>query len=294
MSGDALVAVILAGVVTGGLFSLVGLSVVTTFRSSHILNFASGQFLVLGTYLFYWLAVQRHVEIVLALIVALVLIALVGVVTHFVLMRPVIGQPVFVPVIITLGLSVLLTSVVDILWGSDDKSLPLLVANHTYHFGSASSYLTTYGILTIVMAVVLCLGFLAFERFTRFGLQMRAASENALLANLSGIRVNTIYATGWAIGAMAATLGGLSYAYTNILTPQASVLGFSVLAAVLLAGFENVKHLLIGAMLVGVIESFAIYWFGGDAGDAAAFALLLVFVLIRPSGLGKTAPSFQV
>jgi branched-chain amino acid transport system permease protein len=295
MTGAEFINSVLAGLMTASLYTIIGLAIVVTFRATRVLNMAAGQYLVLGSYVFYTLDVEHKIPIVAALAISLLLMALLGALTHWLLMRPVVGQPLFVPAIITLGISIVLTSVVDIIWGSQNRSLISPVSNSVYHLPVLrSGTISTYQIVTVVAAVIMAGGFMIFQARTRVGIQMRAAAEDPLLAGLSGIRVNNIYVLGWALGCISATVAGIVFAYSSLLTPDAGSLGFTALAPVVLAGFDSVGALVVGSILVGLIESFALLWLGGNASDAAAFAVLLAIVLIRPAGLLRTAPGLRI
>jgi branched-chain amino acid transport system permease protein len=295
MTGAEFINSILSGLITAGLYIIIGLAIVVTFRATRVLNMAAGQYLVLGSYVFYTLEVEHRIPIVAALAVSLLLMALLGALTHWLLMRPVVGQPLFVPAIITLGISIVLTSVVDMVWGSQNRSLTSPIADSVYHLPVfRSGTISTYQIATVIAAVLMAGGFMVFQSHTRVGIQMRAAAEDPLLAGLSGIRVNTIYVLGWALGCIAATIGGLAFAYSSLLTPDSGSLGFTALAPVVLAGFDSIGGLVTGSILVGLIESFALLWLGGNAEDAAAFVVLLAIVLIRPAGLLRTAPGLRI
>ena len=294
MTGAEFINSILSGLITAGLYIIIGLAIVVTFRATRVLNMAAGQYLVLGSYVFYTLEVEHKIPIVAALAVSLLLMGLLGALTHWLLMRPVVGQPLFVPAIITLGISIVLTSVVDMIWGSQNRSLTSPVADSVYHLPVfRSGTISTYQIATVIAAALMAGGFMFFQSHTRAASRC-GPRPKSLLAGLSGIRVNTIYVLGWALGCMAATVAGLAFAYSSLLTPDSGSLGFTALAPVVLAGFDSIGGLVTGSILVGLIESFALLWLGGNAEDAAAFVVLLAIVLIRPAGLLRTAPGLRI
>lgn len=278
------------------LYVLIGLSVVVTYRATRILNLASGQFLVLGSYLFYFLVAQSTLPIWAGLLVAVGMMIVFGGLTHTILMRPVLGEPLFVPAIVTLGLSLVLTSVVSILWGGDSRVLPMPFSDRTYvqSVGSGRVFVTRYDLVMLGVAAAVCLGLMLFNRYARFGLQMRAAAGDPLLASVSAIPINRVYVAGWAMGSVIAMLAGVTYAYTSQLTPDAQQLGLAALAPVIIAGFESIPALIAGSIIVGVVQSAAAFTVDSSASNAAAFAVLLILVLIRPRGLLSRGPGLKV
>lgn len=289
MSFSEFLDVVIAGIFAGGLYLLVGLSMVITFRATQVLNIAAGQFLVLGAFLVFWLAAQHHVPIGFAFLGSVAIMAAIGATTQFVVMRPVIGQPVFVAAIITLGLSSLVGSVVDVVWGSANDSLPLPFGAHTFSLPivKQGAGVTNYTLATLVLSLFLAVSFVIFERRTSFGLQLRAAAEDALLASFSGVRINRCFQFGWIAGSVVAGLAGLSFAYTagGTVNENLAAIGLGSLAPVVLAGFSEVDILIGAAMFVGVLNSVTLYFMNSAAANAVAFAVLLIVVLVRPTGL---------
>lgn len=285
----------LDGLVSAGYLTLIGLTTIVVFRAARVLNIAAGQFMVLGAYFLYTFEVQVRMNFWISVLLALATSALVGALTHLVLMRRVVGQPLFVAAIITLGLSSIITSVADIVWGGGDDYLPLHLTNSAHQlFGLKGVSVSAYGIVAIVAAVLLAGLFMAFERWTKTGVQMRAAAQDPLLAGLSGIPVNRLYVIGWAIGAVSACVGGVVVAASSVLTPSLANLGFIALAPVVLAGFDSIPALLVGSVITGELESFTELYVNANASSAVAFGVLLLVVCIRPQGILKNRSAVRV
>lgn len=279
----------LDGLVTGGYLLLIGLSTVIVFRATRVLNIAAGQYMVLGAYFLYTFEIQLHLSLWISILLALAASAVAGALTHVIVMKRVIGQPLFVPAIITLGLAMIITAAVDIVWGGANIYLPLPVSSQVYQVKGVA--VTTYGVVAIAAAVLAAGIFLLFERRTKTGVQLRAAASDPLLAGLSGIPVNRLYIIGWAMGSMAAAVGGIVIAYSTVLNPGLSNLGLAALAPVVLAGFDNVVALLIASAITGELESFTQLYGNANASSAVAFGVLLIVVFVRPQGILKTAPA---
>jgi branched-chain amino acid transport system permease protein len=149
-------------------------------------------------------------------------------------------------------------------------------------------------LITTILAVVLVVLLVLFMRYTNFGIQMRAAAEDPGLSARTGIRVSRIMLLSWAIAGMVTAVGGISYGYTNVISPQASQLGIRGIAPALVGGFESVGGTLAGSLIVAVAEVTAVKYLGGAAGNGAVFGILLLFVLFRPRGLFGTSSSRRV
>lgn len=287
MSLDVLPDVIVSSLVLAGTYALVALGWVFIFRATGILNFATGQFLVLGCYFFFWTSVQLSLPFWLALPIALVLIAALGALVYLATLKPLAGQPLFSPIMVTLGLSIVMTSAMTIIWGAQSRVLEPPIENKTYRL-PGDAVITTFGLATVVTALVVYALVMAFLRLSKRGIQMRATAENPLLASQRGINVDVIFVIAFGVAVAAAALAGLSFSYSNVLAPTAVALGLRGLAPALIGGMDSIGGALIGSVIVAFIETAAVTQFGGDIKDMAAFLVLFVALAIRPHGLFGT------
>ena len=252
-------------------------------------QYRSRQRVVLGTYFLYTFEIQLHLSLWISILLALAASAVAGALTHVIVMKRVIGQPLFVPAIITLGLAMIITAAVDMVWGGANIYLPLPVSSQVYQVKGVA--VTTYGVVAIAAAVLAAGIFLLFERRTKTGVQLRAAASDPLLAGLSGIPVNRLYIIGWAMGSMAAARRGNRHRVLDRAQPWSVEPGLAALAPVVLAGFNNVIALVIASAITGELESFTQLYGNANASSAVAFGVLLIVVFVRPQGILKTAPA---
>jgi branched-chain amino acid transport system permease protein len=279
--------VLIGGIANAGLYALLGLSVVIIFRATRVLNFASGQYMLLGSYVVYWLLVQEHLGYVLSFALSFILMAAIGALTYIGVIRPVKGRPLFVPVILTFGISLILTSLMDIIWGSQNDTLPSPIALETYHI-TATAYVTTPEIISVCVAIAAMLLFVGFDRYTKVGIQVRAASEDVLLASQTGIRVDLLFMFAWALASIVALLAGLSYAYQYTVTPTSTDLGILVLAPVVIASFDSLSGVVVGSVVVGLLSNAVSTYINGNAGEAVVYGAILAVLIIRPRGFFGT------
>jgi branched-chain amino acid transport system permease protein len=269
----------------GGIYALSALSWVLLYRTTRLLNLANGQLLLLGTYLFLTFISQVGLPFPAAILASAAAIGIIGIAIYYVLLRRLAGQGEFTVVILTLGLAAVVTSITTPIWGNQDRVLPAPFKNTLYHLPLGAT-VTTYDIVVIVAAIVLvAIASLLIDHLP-FGLAMRAAAENPVLASQTGIRVGRVLALGWALSLVAATLSGIAYSYVNVLSPDISEqLGLLGLAPAFIGGLDSIPGVLLGGLIVALCQSFAGAYISATSQEAVAWVLMLLFLLLRPQGL---------
>jgi branched-chain amino acid transport system permease protein len=276
-----------------GSYILLSLGWVMIFRATNVLNFATGEFMALGAYVFYAVLVQVGLAFVPALVVSLAISGVCAGFCYALVIRRLVSQPPYIAVVTTLGLSIVIAGVIDIWQGANLKNLPSPYANSALHLPQHAR-LPVLGLVTAIIAVVVVVLLVLFMRYTSFGIQMRAAAEDPGLSARTGIRVSRIMLISWAIAGVVTAIGGITYGYTNAISPQASQLGLRGLAPALVGGFQSIGGTIAGSVIVALVEVIAVRYIGGAADDGAVFGVLLVFILIRPRGLFGTSASRRV
>jgi branched-chain amino acid transport system permease protein len=271
------------------IYLLLSLGWVIIYRGTGLLNFAHGQFVMVGAYLYYELAVVMSLPWWLALSLALVLGAGLSALTFFGLLRPVTGQPMFAQVVLTMGLSIVMTSIVSMIWGPTALTIPRPFPNHVIHLPlGATVTVIDLGVAAGAIAAVLLL-LLVFER-TRLGVHMRATAESTLLSSLGGINVAVIAAVSWAIAGAMVTLGGIAFSQQSLLSLGVADIGMRGIAPALLGGLDSIKGALVGSVIVALMQNFGVLLFGGTAADVSAYVVILGVVMVfRPTGLFGSA-----
>jgi len=285
---------IVANTVTlAGSYILLSLGWVLIFRATNVLNFATGAFMALGAYIFYALLVVADLGFALSVVFGLLICAAVAGLCYTLVVRRLISQPPYIAVVTTLGLAIIIPGVIDIWQGADLKNLPSSQATATIDLPGGAK-LPVLGLITTVLALLVVLLLVVYMRYTNVGTQMRAAAEDPGLSARAGIRVSRIMLISWALAGVVTAIGGISYGYTNVISPQASQLGLRGIVPALVGGFESVGGTVAGSLIVALVEVTAIKYLGGAAGNGAVFAVLLLFVLVRPQGLFGTPLSRRV
>jgi branched-chain amino acid transport system permease protein len=208
------------------------------------------------------------------------------------LLRPLAGAPHFSSVLLTLGIALVLDNFMTYVWGATPLFLDIPFSTASKKFLGAPVTIGQGATVGFAIVVALLLAF-ALRR-TRFGIQMRSVAERPLLASQSGINIVASGIAAWAVAGGILALGGMLYASQNTVSLSAETLAVQALAAAFVGGLDSIPGALVGGLSLGVVEAVVTQWTSGSIGDASVFALLLVFVLLRPAGLIGTLEARRV
>ena len=266
------------------LYALIGLAWVAVIQATGVFNLATGSFILVGPYFVLGLMTQHAIPLAISLLIALLLSAVAAAICYQLMLRPLAGRPILAPVIVTLGISIALNAIVQIVWGARNRAISNPNVLGFVPLGGEQR-VAVVTVLAILVAFAFVVGILVVTRFTRLGILMRASAEHPLRAEQLGIGIHRMASIGWAIGGAAAALAGMIFAFQNLASPDLALLGFKGLAPAMLGGFQSPGGALIGAVVVAVIETTAVGIWGGQVRDVVPFVVLLVILLVRPQGL---------
>ncbi|MBU2551368.1 MAG: branched-chain amino acid ABC transporter permease [Proteobacteria bacterium] len=279
-----------SGILVGLVYALLGLCIVIIFKASEAFNFAIGEFLVIGSFLFYMLFFDLRIPFLLALPLGLLAAGLVGALIERLTIKPLLGRSPISMTIVTLGLGFLLRSTVQLIWGSHTYSFFLDLPDITV---IAGDYLFLSdpiwaGILSII-TFALVLGLL-FR--TRWGLAIRAVSESQAKAMAFGINARFILLIIWGISSVCIAVAGIMISNFGALAAGSGIVGLRAMPVVLIGGMDSIVGALVGGIIIGVCESLAGTYIEpmGLIGfkDVAPYFLMLLVLFIRPYGLFGT------
>jgi branched-chain amino acid transport system permease protein len=276
---------IVGSLVLGSLYALVSIGFVILYRSTGVINFAQGSFMVLGGFIFYSLVATANLPWEFALLCTCAALGLSGAAVYVALLRRMVGAEPFVLVIASLGLSVVIETIIFMTWGPNTRTLPELVPV-TPLVSIGNIKFSALDIITIAIAVVIIVALEVGLQHTRTGVRMRAVADGPLLASLMRVNVHVMSAIAWGIAAVCAGAAGAAYAMrTSLDPPGLQALGLVVFPAVLLGGLDSIRGALIGGLGLAIIQNAGILMFGGDWSDVVAYTVLLAVLLVRPRGL---------
>jgi branched-chain amino acid transport system permease protein len=276
-----------SGILVGLVYALLGLSIVIIYRASEAFNFAIGEFLVIGSFLFYVLFFDLRIPIVIALPLGLLAAGMVGALVERLTIKPLLGRSPLSMTIITLGLGFFLRACVQLIFGSHSYSFFLELPDITQELGDL---LFLSDPIWAGMLSLCTFGLIIFLLFrTRWGLAIRATSENQAKAMAFGINARFILLIVWAISSACIAVAGIMISNFGALSSMSAIVGLRAIPVVLIGGMDSIGGALVGGIIVGVCEAMAGAYLEplGLIGfkDIAPYILLLIVLLIRPYGL---------
>jgi branched-chain amino acid transport system permease protein len=288
---DILIQQVVSGLATGGIYGSVALALVMIYQATDVVNYAQGEMAMFSTYLA-WTLLNAGLPYWLAFVATLLISFVGGVVIERVIIRPVEGAPVLTIVIVCIGLLVILNSVAGWIYSYIQKPFPSPFPPKPIRIGNI--YFGAHDLGALGVTLLVLAGLYVFFRFTTLGLAMRAAAQNPVSSRLCGIRVGWMLAIGWGLAALVGAVAGMMVAPIVFLDPNmmAGILIYAFASATL-GGFTSPGGAVLGGLIVGVIENLAgtyVRFIGTELKLTVALALILVVLLVRPSGLfGRAA-----
>ena len=275
------------GIMEGGLYALVGASIVLVYKSTQVASLAHGQILAFGALFFYVFNTLLSVPLILALPLTFATAYAFGLVIERVAMRPLIGQPIFSAFLNTFALYIILDGFLNIILEGGVVDFPDLLSSGYFKIFGLNVPIAQFVSFLVALFLFGLLGL--FFRFTKVGLNMLATAENHQLAQSTGIRVKQIFSIAWALSAMLAAVAGMASANVMDISFFLPNMGIKGLTVALFGGLDSVPGALVGGLVLGIFENAAAGYLdpvvGGGVKEVAAFAMMLLVLLIRPYGL---------
>jgi branched-chain amino acid transport system permease protein len=282
------------GLAVGCVYALIALGFAIIYKASEVINFAQGDLLLVGAYVASYSMATWHLNFVLAVLLAIVVTVVIGLLFERFALRRMIGRPVFSIIMITIGLDVLLFTSVSVRFGAT----PNLTAATPFGFNSqvhlGDVVFNDIDILIIAVTIVCCIALYFFFNRTRYGLAMRATALDQEAALAVGVDVRTVYALAWGIACAVAAVGGVLLAARfpsgsfDVSLGQTALLAFP---AIILGGLDSIPGAVLGGVLIGLTYEYAsgyehnVVWLGAGFETIAPYLVMLVVLLVRPYGL---------
>lgn len=276
--------VIPESIVLASIYLMVALAWIVVYRATKVLNFATGYMLFLGALVFATMTNLWHISPVLALVGAMLVNAAVGAASYDLLMRPLAGRPVFSQIIMTFGLSIVLASMISLIWSNKTEALVSPIPRAVYNL-PGGAVLTNMDLAIVAAGILLFAALLTFLQRSRLGRQMRASAEAPLLASQTAIDIDFVFRLSWAIAGIALALGGIGFAYLTLVSNNVVDLGLRGIAPALVGGLDSVRGAIVGAIVIALAENLSAAYLGGNVRDVVPFLAILVVLLVRPFGL---------
>lgn len=278
--------VLVGGLLSGVMYSLVAIGFVLIYKTSGVLNFAQGAMILFAALTFVSL-VERGVAFPLALLATLAVMVVLGIAVERVILRPLVNQPPITLFMATLGLSYVIEGAAQLLWGTQVHGLDLGI-NDT-PFDVAGVLISQFDLFAAAIAGAMMALFALFFRYTRTGLAFRAVADDQFAALAVGLRLPRVWAAVWTAAGIVAVVAGLLWGARLGVQFSLSLIVLKALPVLVLGGFDSIAGAIVGGLLIGAIEKLAeVYvgpFFGGGIEAWAAYVVALGFLLVRPSGL---------
>jgi branched-chain amino acid transport system permease protein len=278
--------VVIGGLMTGVMYSLVALGFVLIFKASEVFNFAQGVMVLFAALTLVGL-MERGVPVWLALILTTaVMIALAWVIERVVL-RPLVNQDPFILLMATIGLTFFLEGFGQLMWGSNVKELNLGIPDASFEVGGM--LLNQFDLFAAGIAAVLVSVLAVWSQKTVIGRALRAVADDHQAATAVGIPLKTSWVTVWSVAGMVALVAGIMWGAKSGVQFSLSLIALKALPVLILGGLTSIPGAIVGGLIIGVGEKIAeVYWgpaFGGAIEGWFAYVLAMVFLLFRPYGL---------
>lgn len=274
---------LVSGLAVGAIYGLVAMGFAVIYKATGIVNFAQGEMGMLTAYTTWSLATMLGTGSLATVVLAIVLGALLGLLCERLIMRPMLGEPVLSVVLVTIGLAVVLRSVVTIVWGSSPLKFEVVGADEIVNMAGIGLRVSQLGVMAALLLAVA--GFWFFLGHSRFGVAMRAVAADEKTARLMGVSTARVQAVAWASASGLAGLAGALFAVIYGLTPTVFELGLKAFPATVLGGFDSVLGSGVSGLIIGVLENMVGGYLSSSFKEIAGFMLILVVLMVRPFGL---------
>lgn len=300
----------------GAILALIALGLVLVFKSTDVINFAHGEFMVLGGFIGYQMLVwleplfQAWIERpILAVIVAIIAVAattaimiFLAIILERIVLRPLIGEPVISVIMITIGLSNIIHAIVGLIWGNNPVRLPfeilpndLFVESGRFEIPFEGTrrplFLSHENLLLMLVVILVTAALLLFFRYSKYGIAMRATADDQQAAMSMGISIRVVFAFAWALAAITAAIAGLMLGETagGVSAQTFPVTALRAFPVIILGGLDSIAGAIVGGIIIGFVETFTGGYIdpivGTSLKDIAPYIVLLIVLMIRPYGL---------
>ena len=293
VTGTQVTQALISGVALGAKYALIALGFVVVFRSTGVINFANGAFVLVGAYLTYNFSVTWGLDFYLSLAMSMAAGLLLGIALEWLVLRRLVGEAVFTVIMVTIGILYVMDNLVTAIWGPENLTLNDPWVGKVVRVGDLT--IPHRDLWAIGFAGVVLLGFLVFFRFSRLGLAMRATALDPEAALAQGIDARLVYRAAWGIAGMVAALAGTTFATSSGLQPSLGVVALAAFPAMILGGLDSPLGAVVGGLVIGVVQQLAqllapeyIEWAGVSVQQVVPYLVMVAILLVRPYGLFGT------
>jgi branched-chain amino acid transport system permease protein len=271
------------GLADGAILALAALGFVLIYKATRVINFAQGEFLLVGAYAFYAAFVLLGLPMSIAVLFGLGVSVILGVAVERFVLRPLVGENAISVIMVTVGLSSVLKAVVQMFFGTSVREMPAVLPRGSVDI--AGVLMPINRLLAIVIAGGVLILFALFFQKSRHGVAMRAVADDQQAAMTMGISVRRIFALAWALAAISAMIAGVLVADVTSLDQNIAAFGLIVFPVVILGGLDSVLGTIIGGFSIGILKQMVAGYTDPGLAEVLPFVLLVAVLMVRPYGL---------
>jgi branched-chain amino acid transport system permease protein len=291
MNWDLLGQLLVNGVIVGTLYGVVAMCFVLIYKSTQIVNFAQGEFLLIGAWVCWAMLIYLEIPFWLGFLFTLVFMFAFGVLLQVVVLRPMIGEPIISVIMLTIGLSIFFQSLMSWIFGEWVKPFPEVFSAQSVDV--LGLQVEPAYLMSMVFALIVMAGFFYFFKYSKMGLAMRATAFDQQVAASLGISVKQVFALSWAISAMVSAMAGVVIGMVNGVSSALSFFGIKVFPAAILGGLDSIVGAIVGGIVIGLLENLAQFLDVeflklGNLYEIVPFYVLIIILMIKPYGLFGT------
>jgi branched-chain amino acid transport system permease protein len=283
---------LISGISQGCIYGLIALGFVLIYKATETVSFAQGELMMLGAFGGLACMTMLGFPFWLSVISAIVAMAVFGVVLERVVIRPILGQPAFSIVMLTIGIGYvargLITMIPNI--GTETHTLPVPYKDMIWKMGGDANgigalVINIEQVVVIASTAALCAVLFAVFRYSKIGIAMQASSQNQLAAYYMGIPVKSLNGLVWGLAAAVAAIAGLLLAPITFVHANMGFIGLKAFPAAVVGGFGSLPGAIVGGLIIGIVESLSGFYLPDGFKDTAAYIVVLVMLMVKPNGL---------
>ncbi len=275
------------GISLGSVYAIIALGYTMVYGIAKMLNFAHGDVIMIGAYMSFCATTYLHLPVPAAIFMAMCVCTILGIVIEGLAYKPLRRATSLAVLITAIGVSYFLQNIALIIWGSAPKTFSSVVPFGSLRLFGGELIITAESIVTVLANIVIMVGLAIFTKKSKMGKAMRAVSEDKDAAELMGINVNVTISVTFAIGSALAAIAGvlLCSAYPVLMPTTGAMPGIKAFTAAVFGGIGSIPGAMLGGILLGIIEIFSKSYISTQLSDAIVFGVLIVVLLVKPTGL---------
>ncbi len=277
--------VLVSGIAQGCIYGLIALGFVLIYKATETVSFAQGELMMVGAFLGLALMAALGFPFWLSVLSTIAAMGVFGILLERVVIRPILGQPAFSIVMLTIGIGYVARGAITMIpnVGTDTHTLPVPYRNEAIQLGGVVFALEQLAVIAVT--AILCLALYLLFRYSKVGIAMQASSQNQLAAWYMGIPVKRLNGLVWGLAAAVAAVAGLLLAPITFIHANMGFIGLKAFPAAVVGGFGSLPGAIVGGLIIGIVESMSGFFLPEGFKDVAAYVVVLAMLMIRPNGL---------